>query len=300
MPMSKEIEISPFGSLLVYKKGYTADDVRSILEERNLKGLRIFADLKEDRLQDLDFLRQYSFLEALSIASVDDYDFNFLTHLQGLKELSISIDGGNTIDLSRQTNLKTLTIQWRKGRIEGLEKLKKVSSLCLVEYSEDDFSAISEMTNLNELKVKTASVKNLNGIEHFAKLRSLLLGNCKRLSSIGGLSRLTNLTSLTFIMCPKIADYDPVGSLSNLQELEITDCGQINSIRFVHGLTSLHRLSLLGSTDIFDGDLLPAKSVKEMFYKHREHYNTKIENKEHDNLEKKNREKIRRLFGSNG
>ena len=77
--MTGNIRISPFGSLLVYKKGYTPAFVAKTIRNHNLRGLRIFAHLKEDRLQDVDFLGEYDFLEALDITSLDDYDFGFLS-----------------------------------------------------------------------------------------------------------------------------------------------------------------------------------------------------------------------------
>ena len=95
--MNREIEISQYGSLLVFKQGYTPEFVQTVIHERNLKGLRIFAHLGADRLSNLSFLYEYSFLEALDITSVDDYDFSFLSSLKGLKELSISVEGKNEI-----------------------------------------------------------------------------------------------------------------------------------------------------------------------------------------------------------
>jgi len=74
--MEKEIEISPYGSLLVFKKGYTLQFVKRVISEKNLRGLRIFSFF-EERLDNLDFLNEYSFLEALDITSINDFDFGF-------------------------------------------------------------------------------------------------------------------------------------------------------------------------------------------------------------------------------
>jgi hypothetical protein len=293
--MSKGIEISPYGSLLVYKKWYSAKDVLSIIQAHNLRGLRIFAQLKNDRLPDLDFLAEYTFLEALDITSVDDCNFRFLNKLENLKDLTVIVAGQNIIDLSNQTNLEILTIQWRKGKVLGLEKCNNIKSLCLVDYTEENFKPIRSLLNLEDLKVKTALIKNCYGIENLAKLKSLLLGNCKKLSEIEGVKELKRLTSLSFDLCPQIRNYNSIGYLSNLENLQIVDCKRVNSIKFIESLQSLKKLSLLG-TDVLDGDLMPAKNIKEVFYKHRKHYNVVIENKDYDNLVKSNLEKIKGLF----
>ena len=79
--MKKEIEISPNDSLLVFKKGYTPEFVFETIHKKNLNGLRIFAILNEDRLSNINFLSDYSFLKSLDITSVDDYSFDFFERL---------------------------------------------------------------------------------------------------------------------------------------------------------------------------------------------------------------------------
>lgn len=294
--MSKEIEISPYSSLLIYKKHYSVSDVIAIIKEHKLRGIQIFAQLKNQRLPNLDFLSDYSFLEVLDITSVDDSDFSFLKTLNKLKELTINVLGNNIIDLSNQTNLETLSIQWRKNRILGLEKCVKISSLCLVDYSEKDFGPVSALLSLEDLKIKTALIDTCGSLAELTKLKTILFGNCKKLSSLGGLGNLKNLTSISFDLCPQINNYDELGKLHNLENLQITDCKAVSSIKFIEGLVNLKKLSFLGNTEISDGNLTPAKKVKEVFYKHRKHYNVKIENKEYDNLVKSNLNKLKGLF----
>lgn len=153
--MNKDnIEIAPFDNLLVYKKGYTAEFVSKIIKERNLGGLRIFAVLKEDRLENLNFLKGYSFLEKLDVTSALDYDFGFLQELTRLKKLSISTEGSNVINIGDLVNLEYLTVKWRK-EIIGFENCSRLSSLTLVEFSEKDLSKIQNLKSLSHLRIKT-------------------------------------------------------------------------------------------------------------------------------------------------
>lgn len=294
--MRKEIEISPYGSLLVYKREYTIEDVRSIIEEKKLKGLRIFAQLKDDRIPNLDFLGKYTFLEGLDITSVDDSSFIFLNNLVNLKSLTINVIGRNTIDLSHQANLENLTIQWRKGKIIGLENCTTITSLCLIDYAENDFTPIASLSNLEDMRVKTASIKSCYGIKNLTKLKNVLLANCRQLSELNELEKLKNLVSLSFDMCPQVKNYNQIGYLLNLEYLQIANCKEVSSINFIERLSHLKRLSLLGNTNISDGNLMPAKKIKEVFYKHRQHYNAVVENKNYDALEKNNIEKIKTSF----
>jgi hypothetical protein len=296
--MKSKIEISPYGSLLVYKKDYDLDFVRSIIEEKELKGLRIFAHLKDDRLNNLDFLGQYTFLEVLDISSVDDYDFGFLSSLKELKELTINTDGKNIINLANQVNLESLTIHWRISRILGLEKCQSINSLCIIDFREENFSSISRLRKLRNLKVKTASIKSLEGIQDLKMLETLLLGNCKRLETLNAIGPLIHLISLNIELCPKIEDYNPIGILFNLKSLRITDCKSVNTIKYINKLSSLESLMLLGNTDVLDSDLTPAKNINNITYKHRNHYNIRLENKINNQAVNQNIEKIKRQFNT--
>jgi hypothetical protein len=97
-------------------------------------------------------------------------------------------------------------------------------------------------------------------------------------------------------MCPKIEDYDALTNLPNLESLRIVDCKGVPSIKFINNFPALKILSLLGNTDVLDGDMKPAKDIKEVFYNDRKHYNIKIENMENEAQSKRNIDKIKRLF----
>lgn len=290
------IEISPYDNLLVYKKHYTPEIVYSIINEKKLSGLRIFAQLEPDRLTDLNFLKNYSFLESLDITSIDDYDFSFLRELENLKALSITTLGKNKIDLSNQINLESLALVWRKGKILGIEKCRNINELCLINFNEKDFDSIKTLENLKELKIKSASVTSMDGVENFTALKKLELGVCRKLEDLTSMTGLKNLTFLSFDTCPKIKDFEKIGSLQNLDDLEISDCKEINSIEFIQHLTSLKKLSLLGNTVIADGNLIPAKRIDQVFHKHYTHYNVEIVNQEFQDLIKRNIEKIKSIF----
>ena len=277
MIMKDNIEISPYGNMLVYKKGYTPSLVKKTIDKYDLDGLRIFDHL--DRLDSLHFLQDYVFLKGLDISCIDDQDFSFLKNLPNLKNLGIglSVKENNIIDLNWLRNLEKLAIQWRSGKILGLENCQTLTSLYLFDFKEYDFSAVSKLINLEKLVVKTSTVKTTNGLQNMHSLKSLWIANCKRLKSINDITGLKELTSLKIELCPQINDYDAIGELSKLESLRIIDCKEVNSIKFIQKLNCLNELALLGTTDITDGDTMPAKSIKNAVIRHRKHYNVKIE-----------------------
>jgi hypothetical protein len=292
---TNKIEIPPFDNLLIYKKGYTAEVVSKIISERKLEGLRIFAVLKDDRLESLDFLHRFTFLERLDVTSALDYDFNFLQDLARLKKLSISTEGSNEINLCSLHELQYLSIKWRK-KITGLENCTKLSSLTLVEFKEKDLQKIEALKTLVELRIKTAAIQNLNGADKLINLHSLNVGNCKKLQTIKAIHHMAKLKELYLDACPNIKDYEEVTDLPSLETLSLIDCGKVQSLKFIERYPSLEKLSLLGNTIIVDGNLVPAKRIKSVEHKHYNHYNVELENPSYNQNVKNNLEKLKNWF----
>ncbi len=291
----KEIQISPIGNFLIYNKAYTPKQVEKIIKDKNFNGLRIFAQLQADRIDGFDFLNEYNFLEGLEIASRDDYDYNFLKSLTKLKHLNLQNQGTSQIDLSFQNNLEVLSLQWRNN-IVGIENCKKLKRLCLVDFKANNLEFVKDLISLEELKIATSTIKNLDGITNCVLLKLLILGNCKSLNSIKSINHLSMLKELEIDRCQKIQDYNLLTDLPNLECLQLTDCKDIQSIQFIRNFPKLKKLVMLGNTNVLDTDIKPARDIEEVIYSHRNHYNIKIENKKNDELIKQNLEKIKNSF----
>lgn len=269
--MFEDIEISPYGSNLIFKDGYTIEFVKSILAEKKLSGLKI--NTRWISYENLDFLNDYAFLETLDITGGKNINFNFLKNLKNLKDLSISVIGDKEIYLDNLYKLENLTIHWRKKKVVGLDHCTSLKSLCLINFNENNLLQISNLKELSSLMIKTSSIKDMSGIEKLTKLEKLLVGDCNKLCSLKSLEVLKNIKSLHFEYCRKIIDFSEIKSLTDLEYLKIDDCRQVSSIKFLDHLLKLKKITLLGNTDIVDGDLIPASKVSEVLFKNRTHYN---------------------------
>ncbi len=276
--MNSKFEISTYGNLLIYKKDYSIDFVKQMIEINNLNGLRIFDHL--DPLESIDFLKGYTFLKELEIECVYDHDFDFLNKLVLLERLSIgkSIKNKNTINFNNLKNLKNLTLNWRKNKIKNLHKCIKINNLCLIDFNEDNFSAINKLHNLKSIVVKNAKVKSLEGLHELVFLENIFIGNCLSLNSVSSINGLEKVDSITFNKCLNIKDFDNLHSLPSLKTLQIIDCGRIDSIQFIANFPELNKITLLGNTVVLDGNLTPIKNVKEISFNFKEHYNLKPNN----------------------
>lgn len=104
-------------------------------------------------------------------------------------------------------------------------------------------------------------------------LKSLLLGNCRRLESIKYINGLNELAFLHIESCSKIEDYDCLTRLPNLKTLYLINCKDIKSISFVRNFPSLETIALTGTTNVLDGDMEPIQHIKKIAYNPRKHYN---------------------------
>lgn len=249
---NRAFKISRNGSLLVYEPSYDRQFIERTIEGHNLKGLRIWTDLMTDPPEDLAFLSDCPFLEGLDVTSLADYDFGFLKDLPNLKRLSVNTVGKAEIDLSQQRALEYLAIEWRKGKILGLEHCANLSSLGLIDYSEIDLRPVSSMVNLLDLRIKTAGIVTLDGVEKMRGLERLLLGNCRKLHSIKSINGLEQLKALEIESCRKILDYDELTDLPSLEHLRLTNCGEIPSLAFTDNFSRLDQLVINGNTTIAD------------------------------------------------
>ncbi len=234
----------------MYRKDYSVEFIKRTIEKRGLNGLSIFDDL--DPLPSLDFLRECDFLKYLAIQCIHDQNFDFLRELPQLEHLSagLSVTMNNEIDLSNQTNLTHLALEWRKGRILGLENCSKIGDLCLIDFNEDSLELVRARPEITRLRIKTGSVRSLDGIDALNRLVEAEIGNCRRLRSISHLNGLPNLATLRIESCRKITDYEDLDELPKLKSLNLINCGDIPNIHFEDRFPSLEEFRLLEKTKL--------------------------------------------------
>ena len=289
--MSEIKKLKP-GDVLEFRKKYTPEFVRQMIEQKHLKGMSVSEVLKDEKFENLEFLAEYAFLEGLGLTT-HDHSYNFLKALNKLRWLVITNPGKYPIVLNNQSNLESLDIIWRNNII-GLEKCTKLKELIIWDYKEAGLGVVRLLKQLMVLEFKTASLRNLVGINEITTLGRLLLGYCRSLISIKDLNGLPRLRELAFSSCPEIQDYDLLKDLPSLESLDLTNCGKIPSIKFIRHFPKLMHFYMFGNTDVIDSDLTPAKFIKDVRYVHRRHYNIKIENKEAEELYKRNLKILRK------
>jgi len=275
------IEINENGPYLVYKPGYTAEFVRQTLLDRGLTGMHVRAAGLDETLDDLEFLREFSFLTQLQLNSIPsaDYDYEFLSELTALEHLTVNVwllpgVKAKRLNLAPLAALKSLNLNWRE-EIAGLEHLARLEVLRLQEHRGEDLRSISMLSGLKTLFVATSTIRSVSGIEHLRELDTLTLGACRRLSDLDGLATLERLRVLRLASCSKVTDLRPLSKLPELTDLTLEDCPKLASVAPLATLP-LRSLRLVGTSEIGDADTAPLAHVPNLTYHHRKHYNVRI------------------------
>lgn len=120
----------------------------------------------------------------------------------------------------------------------------------------------------------------LTGLETLRGLKSLRLGNLKRLRSLSAIEQLTNLESLEMHACPLVRSIDQVSHLRQLKKLYLIDDGKIESLAPLSKISGLEEVLFYESTNILDGDLSPLthqRNLLKVSFQNRRHYSHKRE-----------------------
>jgi Leucine-rich repeat (LRR) protein len=211
--------------------------------------------LKENKLEDLEFLREFDFIKYLALTT-ELQDFNFLNSLIHLKWLSLGQNSPKIeINFSKNKGLEYLQLEWKKNKIIGLEHCKNLKKMIIWSFNVSSLAPLKGLNNLEELEIKTGSMKTLDGIAEYPNLKKLNLGNCNYLTSIKAINSLKNLEELWLHACSKVADYESLLEFPNLKFVWIKGAKKVSTIRFLKKSTKLNFLSIGYNTEILDKDL---------------------------------------------
>ena len=219
------------------------------------------------KVKDYSDIRHMCFLETLTVENGVKEQFSNLSPLVNLAELTItntSVSQEELATIAALPKLKKLTLQ--NCSIAGITPLQKAIGLEYLDISGNgairNISALSSLTNLQELDLKNNAVTDLSAISSLSSLTKLDVSsnNIKSLAPVSGLKRLSWLSAGTNV----INDLGKLGSLSALTYLDlsgnkltnvntIASCSELKELNISsNALTSIEKLSSLKKLEHFD------------------------------------------------
>jgi internalin A len=174
-----------------------------------------------------------------------------------LRGLSIDTHPKAALDLSRLSELKTLSANWSNVS-HNFDHAPPLEQLRLGAYPERTLEALNDQTALRELVLDDRPrVTSLQGLGCWQTLRNLAVQGASALQDFEGLWGGSHLQSLNLLKCQKLQRVDFIEAMGALLHLNISECGEVESLAPLSHALGLEKLELYGSTRIVDLDLRP-------------------------------------------
>ena len=239
--------------------GNDITDLSFLTELTELRNLRLSEG--NNNLTDLSPLAGLTNLKSLQLPAEGQVsDLSPLAGLTNLETLWFNGNWGNTAgyitDLSPLENLANLTnVGIKIGTVTdftpltGLTKLQELS--LYGDISALDLSALGDMTGLTRLYLSSmdgsngVAVQDLSALSGLTNLQDLQI-SVNGLKSFHGLEGATKLTQLQIYGSPDIQDLSALSGLTKLQSLQISGSGtgNLKSLQGLEGMTQLRELRL--------------------------------------------------------
>jgi len=199
--------------------------IAELLEPRPDVSLRVYGGY-DGTISDLEFLRFFPFLRRFSADAL----YGQLTSLEGLRHLPSS--------------LERLLIGATKRRL-SLAPIRRFGDLqtLFVEGPHSDFEAISGLTRLEDLTLRSVTLPDLSILLPLARLRKLdlKLGGTRDLRL---LPRIGRLSYVELWLIRGLDDVGPVAEIETLQHLFLQALKQVTVLPSFAGSTALRRVDL--------------------------------------------------------
>ncbi|GEM_PF-4707205 len=206
-------------------------------------------------ISDLNFLKDFRFIEGLTILSMSIDDISPLNDLRNLKYLNLQHKLKGKINFQNFANLEECFINWG---IRGSESICDVTTLRKLTIDNLNVYDLIEFHKLNKLEylfICYGKIVNLDGIKNLSSLKTLDLSGCSKLAYIEQLIELEDLESLRLDRCKNVNDFSVLGELENLKFLSFNNIGKIPTIEFLFNLSNLEEILFAENTNVVDGNL---------------------------------------------
>nr|WP_254178232.1 MULTISPECIES: hypothetical protein [unclassified Planococcus (in: firmicutes)] len=226
----------------------------------------------------IDFLRECSTIENLSLEGPSVKSMSGAYHLKKLKTLAISdVSRSLILDFNQLTTLEEIygTLPPKAEGIGSLVNLKKMQ-IGGYKPKGKNLEEFAGLKALVDLELTNANIVSLEGIQGLKNLNHLELYRMRTLTDIGAIQHLSeNLTSLHIEKTKNIQDFTPIGKVQSLVHLALNDCGTISSIQFIKHLPHLSSMRFWDST-VLDGDVSPCIELEHVDFTNKKHYSHRL------------------------
>ncbi len=264
------LEIDPqfISKGIEYAKNNNFDSIRIRTLNRNAGQTY---DINLSSFDNQSFIRQLKINDDFKIKKL--LSVESLYSIQNLKLLSFK-DKSFKLDFSKIPQLETLYFKYNKG-VSNLGALKNLNDLLIFSLNVPNCKKLSELSNLEMLRLTRGNFTTLQGIENLKKVKRFDVAYNSKLTDAKAISSLSCLEKLHIEKCKLLTDFSFLEGNTSIKELFIDN---LDSIDFVSSMPNLEKINFWDCKDGNMKPLLESKSLKQInFYPNKKHYTHTIE-----------------------
>lgn len=235
--------------------------------------------IKADNISDYSLLADYQSSISKLRLNTSNIDWSVLSKLKNLKSLTIDVDVKECeIYFGQLDSLKHLYLHWSSHYLDRCRDLKKLISLTLENYKQEDLSPFLHVENIKYLSlVRSKKIKTLSNIENFSSLLMLKLVANPSLENILSLVECKSLKHLHFENNNKTKNVECIAKILNLSELVFCS-KKISNLTWMADAINLQYLRF--TTQLENGNidfLKDMPKLKYLFFTNRKNFSLKLE-----------------------
>ncbi|PQD96203.1 hypothetical protein CYL18_06285 [Pradoshia eiseniae] len=209
-------------------------DLTGLEHAKNLGGF-ILRGAKE--IEGIDILNGLPNLSYIDISDSSIFNVDFTNGFSKLEQLVISNCElePEKLNLSSLSNLRSLGYEYNTGDLCFLSNLTNLEYLRVIGYDFEDLSILENLVNLKTLDLINNNIKDINDVVKFSNLSALNLNN-NQIENIEPISQLSKLEYL-YLSDNKIKDISPLNNLYQLETIYLQR-NQITDVRPIKDLTA--------------------------------------------------------------
>jgi len=238
--------------------------------------LRMYSGFGDKDIFDLKFLELMPNLVKFSVDNVQNVkNIEYISRLTKLKSLKLGIYNLDSFEileclpsslekiilektkskkldlksLKNFVNLKSIYIESHTKNIEVLNELTNLEDVTLRSVSLDNLSCIRSLKNLKSLNIKLGHIKDFSAIEHFKNLEYIELWQIRGLFNLSFISQLTGLKKLFLQSLNNITRFPELNNLEKLNWILLDNMKNLNdfsSLEFAPALNEFTQYSANG------------------------------------------------------
>lgn len=194
-----------------------------------------------------------------TLPNLRELDFDFLS-----EDWVIAKD--EVFDMAKCQNLRRYEGQLAKNMM-NLAQCVSLEVLHLRHFNETDFSLLSNLKNLREIRFAQLKCQNTNGLQYLPNLQKIELYLANQLTDISALNNCPKLVQIKTERCPKLNDIRLKSA--SLQSAWLWH--KINNLDFIQDCPQLNHL---GFKELVDGNLQPIidARIANFHFEKKKHY----------------------------